>query len=130
MVAELCQIPSLLNICKIDWIENTKSIRVERAVELGMIEVLEAPLPVLLAPHQNLNEPRYASLPGIMKAKKKPLVEKDLNHLLENDFLPYSQIETYEIPPEKPKGQLFKGEPIPDMVRKVLTLLRNQSKVI
>ena len=39
----------------------------------GDEETLEVSLPVLVTAQQGLNEPRYPSLPGIMKAKKKPL---------------------------------------------------------
>ena len=54
--------------------------KIERDVE-GDIEVIEAKLPLLVTCQQGLNEPRYPSLPGIMKAKKKPLEELDLDDL-------------------------------------------------
>ncbi|MUT65973.1 electron transfer flavoprotein subunit beta/FixA family protein [Paenibacillus sp. NEAU-GSW1] len=49
---------------------------VERDVE-GDTETIAIPLPALITAQQGLNEPRYPSLPGIMKAKKKPLVRID-----------------------------------------------------
>ena len=44
-------------------------------------EMIETSLPLLVTAQQGLNEPRYPSLPGIMKAKKKPLEELELDDL-------------------------------------------------
>lgn len=55
---------------------------VDRDVE-GDIETVLLPLPALITAQQGLNDPRYPSLPGIMKAKKKPLTE-----LFSSDLLP------------------------------------------
>ena len=60
-------------------------MKIERDVE-GDTEVIATSLPVLVTAQQGLNEPRYPSLPGIMKAKKKPLEELELDDLdLEED---------------------------------------------
>ena len=48
------------------------TVKIVRDVE-GDSEVIETSLPLLVTAQQGLNEPRYPSLPGIMKAKKKPL---------------------------------------------------------
>ena len=59
-------------------------MKIERDVE-GDTEVIATSLPVLVTAQQGLNEPRYPSLPGIMKAKKK-LEELELDDLdLEED---------------------------------------------
>ena len=65
-------------ITKLD-IDGTKAT-VVRDVE-GDSEVIETSLPLLVTAQQGLNEPRYPSLPGIMKAKKKPLEELELDDL-------------------------------------------------
>lgn len=52
-------------------------VRVTKEVDGGE-EVVEARLPMVVTTDLRLNEPRYASLPNIMKAKKKPLVKKTL----------------------------------------------------
>ncbi|KPD08820.1 electron transfer flavoprotein subunit beta, partial [Aneurinibacillus migulanus] len=73
----------------------------ERDVE-GDIETIEVSLPVLVTAQQGLNEPRYPSLPGIMKAKKKPmerLTVDDLN--IDGEVAAKtSVIETF-LPPKK-----------------------------
>lgn len=52
-----------------------ESVTVMREVD-GGVETLKAKLPMIITTDLRLNEPRYASLPNIMKAKKKPLVKK------------------------------------------------------
>ncbi len=63
-------IPYVTTITKLE-IDGT-NVTVIRDVE-GDSEVIETSLPLLVTAQQGLNEPRYPSLPGIMKAKKKPL---------------------------------------------------------
>lgn len=54
-----------------------ESVTVTREVD-GGVETLKAKLPMVITTDLRLNEPRYASLPNIMKAKKKPLVKKTM----------------------------------------------------
>jgi len=128
MVAEFLGMPSLTNVPKIDWQADGKSLRAERDVEGGMVEVYDVFLPVLIAPHQNLNNPRFPSLPGIMKAKKKPIQEVKLSDVVTEQ--PKVEIKHYELPPVKLPGKIFKGKPVEDMVVEVVQLLRSEAKVI
>ena len=128
MVAEFLNYGSLVNVSKLDWEEGGKSLRAERDVEGGIVEVYEAHTPILIAPHQNLNDPRFPSLPGIMKAKKKPITEKKLAELLSEE--PKVKVVQYKLPPEKPKGKIFNGKPVDEMVKEVVGLLRSEAKVI
>jgi electron transfer flavoprotein beta subunit len=82
-VAELLEIPYVTTITNLEI--NGSTATVTRDVE-GDSEVIETSLPLLVTAQQGLNEPRYPSLPGIMKAKKKPLEELELDDLdLEED---------------------------------------------
>ena len=82
-VAEILDIPYITTITKLDISDG--NVSVIRDVE-GDSETIEASLPLLVTAQQGLNEPRYPSLPGIMKAKKKPLEELELDDLdLEED---------------------------------------------
>jgi electron transfer flavoprotein beta subunit len=128
MVAEFAHIPSLINISKLEWQNEGKTLRAEREVEGGNVEIYEASTPVLIAPHQNLNDPRFPSLPGIMKAKKKPIVEKKLADLVPEKHK--VDIIHYKLPAEKPAGKIFKGKPVEEMVKEVVSLLRSEAKVI
>lgn len=79
MLAHMLDIPSATGVmsAKIDG----GSIQVERELEGGALEVVKLPTPCLLAVQTGMNEVRYASLKGIMQAKKKPLDNKSLADL-------------------------------------------------
>lgn len=104
--------------------------KIDKDVE-GDIEKVEAPLPLLVTCQQGLNEPRYPSLPGIMKAKRKPLEELELDDLdLDEDVLE-TKTETVDVflPPEKEAGRILEGE-IEDQVKELISLLRDEAKVL
>jgi electron transfer flavoprotein beta subunit len=103
---------------------------IERDVE-GDLEIVEVSLPVLVTCQQGLNEPRYPSLPGIMKAKKKPLetLELDDLDLDEEDVEGKITVEEIFLPPAKAAGKVLKGDP-KQQVGELLSLLRSEAKVI
>ncbi|MDV6378139.1 electron transfer flavoprotein subunit beta/FixA family protein [Sporosarcina sp. GW1-11] len=106
------------------------NVTVVRDVE-GDSETIETSLPLLVTAQQGLNEPRYPSLPGIMKAKKKPLEEVELDDLdLEEDDVE-AKTETKEVflPPAKSAGRLLEGEPA-EQAAELVKLLHSEAKVI
>ena len=127
-VAEILEIPYITTITKLEI--NGMTATVVRDVE-GDSEVIEASLPLLVTAQQGLNEPRYPSLPGIMKAKKKPLEELELDDLdLDEDDVE-AKTKTIEIflPAKKEEGKVLEGE-LKDQVSELIGLLRNEAKVI
>lgn len=66
------QWPQVTFASALEVLDGGKRVRVTREVD-GGLQVLESPLPAVLTADLRLNEPRYATLPNIMKAKKKPL---------------------------------------------------------
>jgi electron transfer flavoprotein beta subunit len=128
MLAELCAMPHIQVATKIEWQDGAQSARVEREVEGGMMEIYDVKVPMVLGAHKSLNEPRFPPLPGIMKAKKKPLAEKKISEVLSDS--PLVTVRSFALPSEKAAGKVFKGEPLPDMVKKVVGLLRSEAKVI
>jgi len=98
------------------------SCQVVREID-GGLETLSLPLPAVLTTDLRLNEPRYATLPNIMKAKQKPL-EEIKGTDLEVEFSP--RIETLRVqePPERSGGVIFCD------VDELLDKLRNEVKVI
>lgn len=127
-VAELLNIPQVTTITNIEVDGDTATM--ERDVE-GDKEVVEVSLPVLVTAQQGLNEPRYPSLPGIMKAKKKPLEELELDDLdLDEDDVE-AKTATVEIflPKQKEAGKVLEGE-ISDQVKELVNLLHTEAKVI
>lgn len=127
-VAELLGINYITTITNLE-IDGT-TVTVKRDVE-GDTEVLETSLPLLVTAQQGLNEPRYPSLPGIMKAKKKPLEEVELDDLDIDEDDVEAKTETIEIylPPKKEAGKVLEGE-LADQVKELVHLLHSEAKVI
>lgn len=127
-IAEELQIAHVSSITKID-IEDS-SATIERDVE-GDKEVVEVSLPILVTAQQGLNEPRYPSLPGIMKAKKKPLERLDLDDLDLDEEDIEAKTKTVEIflPPKKEAGKILQGE-MKEQVTELVSLLKTEAKVI
>lgn len=132
MVAELLAWPHVNVVNKLTLSGTTATA--EREVEGGQVEAYEFSLPAVIGANKSLNSPRYASLPGIMKAKKKPLDKKAVSDFgldaakLKSDTK--AVIEGYSYPPQKPPGKVFKGEDVEVMVDKVVKLLREEAKVL
>ena len=99
-----------------------KSLEVVREIDEGL-ETLEINLPAIVTCDLRLNEPRFASLPNIMKAKKKPmeqLMAKDMGVDLTNRI---EQLKVEE-PPKRKAG--IKVASVAELVSK----LKNEAKVI
>lgn len=77
-------------------------LQVTREID-GGLETLSLSLPAVVTTDLRLNEPRYATLPNIMKAKKKPL---EIQPISEMDFTPLNQVKTLTVTePKKRVGQ-------------------------
>lgn len=127
-LAERLNMSCVTTITNLEIDGNTAKI--ERDVE-GDVEKLETTLPLLVTCQQGLNEPRYPSLPGIMKAKKKPLEELEIDDLDldEDDVEPKTKTIEVFLPPAKAAGRILEGE-VDDQVKELVSLLRNEAKVI
>ncbi len=133
-LAEFLGIPQLSLIIKAEVAEDGKSVKVTRPIE-GESLVIESSLPALITTQKGLNEPRYASLPGIMKAKKKPLDEKSLADLgLDASEVGEGarKLKIMEItpPPERAAGKIVEGETPQEKAAALATLLRDEAKLI
>ena len=105
-------------------------VRIDKDVE-GDIEKIETTLPVLVTCQQGLNEPRYPSLPGIMKARSKPLEELEIDDLDldEEDVEPKTKTVDIFLPAEKEAGRILEGD-LADRVKELVSLLKNEAKVL
>ncbi len=130
MLAELLGIPHVAVVTKLEIREG--SLVAERQIE-GAIEVHEASLPCLITAQKGLNEPRYASLKGIMTAKKKPIEERAVASLgIEGTAAaPLTRWEKLELPPAKSGGKIIRGGDDPaGAAREIVRLLREEARVI
>jgi electron transfer flavoprotein beta subunit len=100
----------------------------EREVEGGTKEVVQLQTPALIAATKGLNSPRYASLPGIMKAKKKVLKELDFAGLgLEIKI--GTVLANYRLPADKPAARILGGS-ADQQVIELIRLLRDEAKAL
>lgn len=128
-VAEWLDMPSISVVTKIDIAPDKKSLRAEREAEGGTKHLLEAPLPVVVSVQKGINTPRYASLPGIMKAKKKPIKEYSLSELGLSTNDSKIRESAFQLPPERKAGRKLSGD-TDTQARELVRLLREEAKVI
>jgi electron transfer flavoprotein beta subunit len=128
MLAELLDLPQVTVAVKVEILDG--KARVERETDGGR-EVWETPLPALLSAQKGLNEPRYASLQGIMAAKKKPLRAVTAAELgLDADALaPKVTVSALALPPARPPVKMIEGEP-EAQAQELVRLLHEEAKVI
>ena len=134
ILAELLGIPQISVVLKLEVSEDASTIKAHREVEGGTL-VIESPLPALITAQKGLNEPRYASLPGIMKAKKKPLDVKTIADLgLDASQVGESgakiQIMQITPPEEREAGKMVEGETPQEMAANLVQLLHEVAKII
>lgn len=120
MTAELLGLPCITALAQVKIADGT--VEAEREIE-GGVETSTCRLPAVLTCDKGLNTPRLPSLKGIMAAKKKPLEVKAVD--LGAGTL---EILGLELPPERSAGKIV-GEG-PDAVPELVSLLRNEAKVI
>lgn len=128
VVAELLDLPQASVVVKLEILDGR--FRAEREIE-GAREVVEGNLPAVLTAQKDLNTPRYASLKGIMAAKKKTISVRTLDSLglPPQDLQPRLSIEDITLPPARPPGKILTGdvsETVPELVR----LLHEEAKII
>jgi electron transfer flavoprotein beta subunit len=93
-------------------------VSVTREVD-GGVETLRSPLPMVITTDLRLNEPRYASLPNIMKAKKKKLEKKSLKDYGVEEGRRLKTVKVEEPPPRKGGGKV---EDVDGMISKLKEL--------
>ncbi|MFN7825182.1 MAG: electron transfer flavoprotein subunit beta/FixA family protein [Pseudobdellovibrionaceae bacterium] len=126
MVAEVLGLPHTSVVSKFSL--SPEGVTVERDVEGGTKEVVKMQRPALIAANKGLNMPRYASLPGIMKAKKKVLKELDLTQL---GVSAQGKTKTLkiELPAEKPAVKMLTGD-VSAQAAQLVSSLRDEAKVL
>ncbi|HEX9157218.1 MAG TPA: electron transfer flavoprotein subunit beta/FixA family protein, partial [Syntrophales bacterium] len=131
-LAVLLGLPHVSAVSKLEWLDDRR-IRTEREIE-GAVEIVDVSLPAVVTANKGLNEPRYPSLPGIMKAKKKPIEEVEAAQLGLDPGQVGSdgarlEVVSLEPPPMRTEGKKFAGE-ARESVLSVLKALREERKLL
>lgn len=121
ILAELLDWPQATFAYKIELEDDT--LTVQREVD-GGVETVEMSLPALITTDLRLNEPRYASLPGIMKAKKKPLETLDPEDDLDIELERKVELVDLSSPTQRSAGQIVAD------VDTLIAKLADEAKVI
>lgn len=130
MVAELLGYPQVNVVTHLEIGEG--KLTAHREIE-GAEEVLEAPTPAIVTAQKGLNEPRYASLKGIMAAKKIAIDTKSVADLGLDEGDIYNQrvvIVSMELPPEKSGGKKIDGSDPNAAAQEILNYVRNEAKAL
>ncbi len=133
-LAEALDLPQVYMVTKLDIAADGKSAICQRQIE-GAIVTVETLLPAVLTCQKGLNEPRYPSLPGIMKAKKKEvktMKAADLGFTTEQVGVSGALTETVDmfLPPPRAAGKIIDGSDPAAAARELAKLLREEAKVI
>jgi len=120
MLGALLDYPQATNASEVVLDEN--SVTVTREID-GGLQTLKLNKPAIVTTDLRLNEPRYASLPNIMKAKKKELTVKNVSEL-GLDISARTELLSVELPPSRDAGIIV--ESVDELVDK----LKNEAKVI
>ncbi len=127
MLAEFLNAPHSTVVSKFTF--GGENVVVERDIEGGAKEVVQMMTPAVVAANKGLNMPRYASLPGIMKAKKKVIKEIEFASL----NIPASDIKVkysgFTLPADKPPVKMIAGDSSAQTAE-LVKLLRDEAKVL
>jgi electron transfer flavoprotein beta subunit len=133
ILAELLDLPHVSVVVNLELDAAAKKARAKREVE-GGVELVELDLPAVITTQKGLNEPRYASLKGIMAVKKKVIPEWSLADLGVDPATvapaaAATRMLDVSLPPARGAGRILEGDPR-DAARELVRLLREEAKVI
>ncbi len=127
MLAEFLNIPHIVVVSQFENQKNTALIT--RDLEGGEKEILEVKGACVVGATKGLNTPRYASLPGIMKAKKKPLKEYSLSELGVTESDRKISFSHFQLPKEKKPVKFLEGT-AQQQADQLVELLKTEDKVL
>lgn len=131
-LAEALDLPHVGAVTRLDVAADGKSLTANRRIE-GADELATVRLPALITIEKGLVEPRYPSLPNLMKAKKKPIKSVKPTEIAGGpaaiERVGGSKMHRVELPPPRPPGKVLDGDPA-QAVRELVRLLREEAKVL
>jgi electron transfer flavoprotein beta subunit len=133
ILAELLDLPHVSVVVHLEVDPASKRGKAKREVE-GGAEIVEFELPAVITAQKGLNEPRYASLKGIMAVKKKVIPEWTLSDLgvdpatVQESAASIRFVE-FTLPPPRQAGKILEGEP-KDTARELVRILHEEAKVL
>jgi electron transfer flavoprotein beta subunit len=127
LAAEFLDISCVTVVLNVEY--SASGVKCKREIEGGAFEIVEAPLPVWIAAQKGLNEPRYASLPNIMKAKKKEVKALKMADVGTSEGDQKIRYKNFQLPPPKQAGKKISGDPA-TQAKELVRLLHEEAKVV
>ncbi len=125
-MAEFLNLPAVTVVLRAQY---GSTLQLEREIEGGAIEKYEVAAPAVIAAQKGMNEPRYASLPNIMKAKKKEIKKLALGDLDLADSQMKLGYSAMALPPERGSCRMIAGDAAA-AAQELVKILHNEMKVI
>lgn len=127
LVAAHLTLPAVTVVCGIEYSGST--LKCKREIEGGSFEMVEVSAPAVIAGSKGLNEPRYATLPNIMKAKKKEVKAVKLADIGVSASDQKIKMKNLQLPPPKQAGKKIDGD-AGVQAQQLAQALHNEAKVI
>jgi electron transfer flavoprotein beta subunit len=131
LLAELLGLPHATIIMQIEVIQNEaqgQRLKLKRELESGWFQWVELPLPAVLTIQSGINKVRYASLKGIMAAKKKEIavISRESLGVAQE---PTERVERIYVPQKTKKTEFIEGSP-KEAAAKLIEKLRHEARVL
>ena len=130
LLAEILGRPhaTIIMSIEVNGSEMSPGMKLKRELEAGWFQHVEVPLPAVLTIQSGINKPRYASLKGIMAAKKKEIVTIDRKSLGVADA-PTQRVERIYVPQKTKKTEFLTGS-AKEVAAKLIEKLKHEARVI
>jgi len=128
LLAELLGRPHATIIMAIEVDAGAQRMKLKRELEAGWFQWVELPLPAVLSIQSGINKPRYATLKGIMAAKKKEIATVQRASLGIPDS-PTQRVERIYVPQKTKKTEFITGQP-KEIAAKLIEKLRHEARVL
>lgn len=131
ILAELLNLPHTTLVMGLEPLEGGSRMKIKRELESGWFQWLEVPLPAVLSIQSGINQPRYASLKGIMGVKKKEIKPVDLaaTGLSAEDLKLKQRIQKIYAPQKTKRTEFLQGS-AKEIAEKLVAKLKNDARVI
>jgi electron transfer flavoprotein beta subunit len=131
ILAELLNLPHTTLVMGIEPIDGGSRVKIKRELESGWFQSLELPLPAVLSIQSGINQPRYASLKGIMGVKKKEIRAIDLaaTGLVASDLSRKQTIQKVYVPQKTKQTEFLQGSP-KEIATQLVEKLKNDARVL
>ena len=127
LLAEHFGVPCITVVLQAEY--SATGVKCRREVEGGAIEVVQSQLPAVIAAQKGMNEPRYASLPNIMKAKKKEIKSLKMADVGVSEADQKIRYKNFQLPPPKAAGKKIAGD-AGAQAKELVRLLHEEAKVL